>query len=206
MPIFGIKCAFFDVLPCFLTNLLVHNFKNWIFSIDFLLCFLIFNVTTFPPEWNGATHFPTDRKDLFVIFSCIKIMTYLLFPLTMLSPNTEGDREALGYRAVSRHPGNRNRNIRKLKHKIFWVTQECDHVVPGREAEVRVLDPVHPHTHQVAPASALSTVIIRCGVLAIFSLYYGPNRVRVMRSRVDTQISTQTMANGWWLVASVHYF
>ena len=138
------------------------------------------------------------RKKLFVIFLYIKIMTYLLFPLTMLSPNTEGDREALGYRAVSRHPGIRYRNIRKLKQKIFWRTQECDHVVPGREAEVRVLDPVHPHTHQVAPASTLSTVIIRCGVLAIFSLYYGPNRVRVVRSRVDTQISTQTMANGWW--------
>ena len=105
-------CAFF-----FLTDLLVHNFKNWIFSIDFLLCFLIFNVTTFPPEWNGAAHFPTEKISISYFCVCIKIVTAwtcLLFPLTILSPNTEGDREALGNRAVSRHPGS-NRDIGKLK-------------------------------------------------------------------------------------------
>ena len=70
--------------------------------------------------------------------------------------------------------------IGKLKHNIFSHTQECEDVVPGREAEVWVLDPVHPHTHQVAPASTaspasnLSRVIIRCRVLAILSLYCVP--------------------------------
>ena len=82
---------------------------------------MIFNVTTFPPEWNGATHFPTEKIKCNTL--CLKIMTYLLFPLTMLSPNTEGDREALGYRAVSRHPANsRYRDVRNLKHMIKY----CD--------------------------------------------------------------------------------
>ena len=55
------------------------------------------------------------------------------------------------------------------------------------------LHPLQRHHHQVQGPG--NTITLLC-----------PNRVRVMGSRVGTQISTQTLANGWWLVASVHYF